>query len=83
MLTFWYKNHRGQLSERTVKPVSLDYMPVPNNGYGYAPGWFLTAEDYTRERNGILRSFALTNIQLPEDNFRTPSNGKPIRFNLR
>lgn len=61
MIKFEYKNHRGVIEERTVEPESLDYMTNP--GYGYPPGWFLTCKDYTRGRNGDIRSFYLDNIQ--------------------
>lgn len=69
MITFIYKNHRGEVAERRVIPMSLDYYPKPNNEYGYGPGWFLTCADYTGERTGQIRSFALTHIQLPEELF--------------
>ena len=70
MITFIYKNHRGEVAERRVIPMSLDYIGRPNNEYGYGPGWFLTCEDYTGERTGQIRSFALTHIQLPEEVFK-------------
>lgn len=69
MLTFTYKNHRSEVEERTIVPTSLDYNTRPNPEYGYGPGWFLTGKDYSRGRDGVIRSFALSNIQLPNDAF--------------
>lgn len=63
MLKFIYKNHRGEVAERRVIPLYLDYLEEGNPDYGYAPGWFLTCEDYTGDRDGVIRSFALANIQ--------------------
>lgn len=65
---FYYKNHRGEVELRTVEPICLDYIPTPHLEYGYGPGWFLHAKDYTvrngEGRNGEPRSFALANIQM-------------------
>lgn len=61
MMVFEYRNHRGEVKERRVVPVALDYLLEP--GYGYDSGWFLTAYDHTGDRNGeALRSFALERI---------------------
>lgn len=61
MIEFEYKNHRDEIETRTVEPISLDYLNEP--GYGYSPGWFLTAKDFSRGRDGSeTRSFALSNI---------------------
>lgn len=82
-LTFTYKNHRNEIAPRTIEVTSLDYVPLPNNDYGYGPGWFLTGYDFTGERQGQeVRSFALCNIQMPEAAFRRMSNNHPFRLDL-
>jgi predicted DNA-binding transcriptional regulator YafY len=60
-LTFEYKNHRGEIRTRQIKPIGL--MFVRNPGYGYQPGWFL--HGLCLDKNAI-RSFALCNIILPD-----------------
>lgn len=57
IVRFDYINHKGVRKERTVLPISLDFMFNPN--YGYQPGWFLTGID--QDKNAV-RSFALYNI---------------------
>ena len=62
MLTkFTYKNHRGEIAERTVRQAILEHHSSP--GHGYAPGWFITGLCLDK---GERRSFALTNIIIPE-----------------
>lgn len=78
MIHFMYKNYKGEIKERRVKPLSLHYYPVPNPKFGYQPGWFLHCEDYTGDRQGVIRSFALSNIQLPEKLFEQPRNDRPF-----
>lgn len=80
---FSYKNHRNEIADRTIEVTSLDYCPVPNNHYGYGPGWFLTGYDFTGERKGEqVRSFALCNIQMPEELFKHMTNNRPFRIDL-
>ena len=84
MLTFKYKNHRGEVADRTIEVIGLDYYPKPNESFGYAPGWFLTGYDHTGDRNGSeVRSFALTHVQLPPEFFTNPSNNHPFRLDWR
>lgn len=61
-ISFFYKNHRGEVSERFVFLDSLEW--VNNPGYDYQPGWFLSGIDKDR---GARRSFALTHIVLPPE----------------
>ena len=61
MLTFTYKNHRGEVEVRSVEPIALEYIPAPP--LEYEPGWFLRCKDFSRGREGDIRSFALKNIQ--------------------
>lgn len=57
------------VEERTVEPISLDYVASPHLDYGYAPGWFLHCRDFSRGRQGVLRSFALAHIQMDTFDF--------------
>ena len=61
-LNFTYKNHRGITAPRRVRPTSLLF--IPNPGFGYAPGWFLNGVCLDKLQ---VRSFALSNIALPDD----------------
>ena len=60
-VSFFYKNHRGEVAERTVEIDSLEW--INNPGYDYQPGWFLSGLDVDRNAR---RSFALTHIILAE-----------------
>lgn len=68
--TFVYRNHRGEVAERTVEIVSLDYIARPRNDYRHSPGWFLTCRDFTGNRQGDIRTFELNSIQMPEEDFK-------------
>lgn len=57
--TFRYKNHRGEIAERTVTLGTIEYLPEP--GYGYKPGWFLSGWCHDKRAR---RSFAFANIQV-------------------
>ena len=58
-LTFRYKSHRGEISERRVIPDALEFILDP--GYDYQTGWFLSGHDLDKNAR---RSFALCNIQI-------------------
>ena len=80
---FDYKNHEAKTELRTVKLLSLDYLPLPNNSLGYPPGWALHGLDFSRGRDGTEeRTFFLSNIQMPEVIFRQPMNTNPFRIKL-
>ena len=74
---FRYRNHRGEVADREVEVLALQYDPLPHPEYGHQPGWFLHGRDYTGGREGLARSFALTNIMVPEDTFLQPSLNRP------
>lgn len=59
-ISFYYKNHRGSIEERTIDVESLDWLSAPD--YDYQPGWFITGRCHDRD---AIRSFALTHIILP------------------
>lgn len=59
--TFKYKNHRGEIAERTITVGSIEYLPTP--GYGYKPGWFVSGWCHTKRER---RSFSFANIQLDD-----------------
>lgn len=59
---FFYKNHRGEVSEREIDIDSLEWISNPN--YGYQPGWFLSGFDLVKNAR---RSFALCNMVLKPD----------------
>lgn len=58
IVTFNYKNWRGEVTVRHVKVESLDFYMSP--GFGYQPGWFLSGICQDKKER---RSFALTHIQ--------------------
>lgn len=60
-IRFFYRNHRGELAERTVTVDSVEYVREP--GYGYPPGWFVSGHCHDK---GARRSFAFSSIQQPE-----------------
>lgn len=62
MITFSYKNYRGEIRVRHVEPHAIEWLDTP--GFEYEPGWFLTGFDDDKR---AVRSFALSNIVLPED----------------
>lgn len=62
MLKFQYKNHRGEITMRTVRFKALQFLIRP--GYNYQPGWFLHGYDMDKLAD---RSFALCNIILPQE----------------
>lgn len=64
MITFYYKNHRGEVAERRVEVDSLEF--VTNPGFGYQPGWFLSGHDLDKDAR---RSFALSHIQSGDIDF--------------
>lgn len=64
IITFTYRNHRGEVAERRVRGGLLVWLGAP--GYGYKPGWFITGTDVDKE---ATRSFALSNIIHPYSSF--------------
>lgn len=61
-ITFNYKNHRGEIRQRTIAFSDLRFIRDP--GYGYQPGWFLYGKCLEKQE---IRSFALCNIIFPAD----------------
>jgi predicted DNA-binding transcriptional regulator YafY len=62
-IRFSYKNYKGEVEERNVRPLALEYLTRP--GYGYEPGIFLRAFDIARN---AVRSFRIDErFQLPDD----------------
>jgi predicted DNA-binding transcriptional regulator YafY len=61
-IQFLYLNHAGKLSGRTVTVDSVEFHRNP--GFGYQPGWFISGFDHDK---AARRSFALSRIQLPEE----------------
>lgn len=74
---FAYKNHRGEVNNRTVDVDSIEFITTvhADDDYGYQPGWFLSGWDHTKQAR---RSFALCNIIL-DDLIRI---GKDFRIEL-
>jgi predicted DNA-binding transcriptional regulator YafY len=71
-LRFTYTNHRGETSERNVRPVVLrwgtsDYYPTPQ--------WLLKALDHDR---GAFREFALAKMEIGD--FQYVENGVQSRL---
>lgn len=58
-VSFEYRNHRGEVSLRTIVPDKLEFLYHP--GYDYQPGWHLSGYDVDKKAR---RSFALCNIVL-------------------
>ncbi|QJD54353.1 hypothetical protein [Aminobacter phage Erebus] len=65
-ISFRYKNHRGEISIRTVDVDSIEFLHMRkvNPKYGHQPGWFISGRCHTKDAR---RSFALCNIILPSD----------------
>lgn len=55
--TIGYTNHRGERSERTIRPLDMQYMA--SEWHGNAPQWVLLAEDVTKPG---VREFAMADI---------------------
>jgi hypothetical protein len=62
IVKFKYKNHRGEITPRTVDLDSIEFITKP--GYGYQPGWFLSGIDQDKNAR---RSFSVHNIILDDD----------------
>jgi len=58
-ITFKYRNHRGEVQERTIIPDALEFYLVPDPKYSNQPGWFLSGFDPSK---GARRSFPLASI---------------------
>lgn len=61
-ISFYYKNHRGEIALRKVDIDSFEFLVDP--GFGYQPGWFISGVDRDKD---VRRSFAIVNIQLTDD----------------
>lgn len=72
VLTFPYRNHRNEVEKRIVSAERLEFLPNP--GYGYPPGWFITGRDNARD---ATRSFSLDRIA------ETAELTEPLSFSLR
>lgn len=60
-ISFFYKNHRGVVEERTIDVDSIEWLANP--AHGYQPSWFISGRCHDHDAR---RSFALASIQLPE-----------------
>lgn len=64
---FKYKNHRGEVEERDVDIVALEFDFMCHPEFGYQPGWCISGWDYSRDRLGTnYRSFHLSHMILNE-----------------
>lgn len=61
-ISFFYRNHRGEVEERHVIPIHLEFDLMPHPEHHQQPGWVLTCYDLDR---AAARSFLLSNICLP------------------
>jgi predicted DNA-binding transcriptional regulator YafY len=66
VVNFTYRNHRGEVAERTVTVDAVEFKR--NVGYGYKDGWFVSGYCHDKKAR---RSFALCNIIPPEPNRAT------------
>lgn len=58
-LSFWYKNYRGEISERTVRPIRIYHGATE---WHPAPQWLLEAFDLEKD---AVRAFAMCDMQAP------------------
>ena len=71
-ITFSYKNHRGEMQQRTIVPDALEFIFAPDPKYNHQPGWFISG--YDKEKYA-RRSFALSNIILDGNGFHENETG--------
>jgi hypothetical protein len=71
---FRYINHRGENEIRTVRPIKFEWLSNP--GWGYTPGWFLTAFDYDRGEERSFRIDGLHFFPLDQTAYVLPSEDK-------
>lgn len=88
-IKFEYKNHRGQIEERDVDIVAVNFDFTVHPEYGYQPGWCFAGWDYSRGREGKeYRTFYHHNIILHDSTakgtyrpvftlFELPREGEP------
>ena len=72
-ITMTYRNYRGEVSERTITPLSIrwgvtEWHPVP--------GWLLTAFDHGKQAD---RDFALADCQFAA---LTPAGAEPVAWRI-
>lgn len=66
-IKFEYKNHRGEIEERDVDVVAVNFDFTVHPEYGYQPGWCFAGWDYSRGREGKeYRTFYFHNVILQE-----------------
>lgn len=58
-LSFWYKNYRGEVSERTVRPIRIYHGATE---WHPEPQWLLEAFDMEKD---AVRAFAMCDMQAP------------------
>lgn len=64
---FQYKNHRGEVEDRDVDIVQLQFTFTNHPTFGYQPGWAISGYDHSRGRAGKeFRTFYLNNMILTE-----------------
>ena len=69
-LRFTYRNHRGEVAERTVQPISVRYGITK---WHPEPGWLLLAFDLDKQAE---REFSMDDIWTAADH-KTPSDAEP------
>lgn len=62
-ITFKYRNHRGEIQDRTIIPDAVEFIWRHNSKYHNQPGWYISGFDVDKNAR---RSFPLTSIVLPE-----------------
>ena len=73
IISFRYRNHRGELATRIVDVDSIEFIREP--GFGYQSGWFVSGIDQAKN---FRRSFALSHIVM--DNEFVPKFYKLMEF---
>lgn len=59
-VTFTYKNHRGEISVRLVRPMENNTLVFGSNEFHPEPQWLLRAWDLQKD---ALRAFAMKDIK--------------------
>lgn len=67
-ISFPYRNHRGEIRERTIVPDALEFITSVNPNWNNQPGWFISGHEEGVGR----RSFALSQIVIDTTNVVTP-----------
>lgn len=84
IITFMYRNHRNEISQRRVRPYRLAYM-LSDHYSDTSPRWYLIAWDYDKagDREFALDRMSFIGKEYPSLLAMPPIDGQPApRFTL-